>query len=112
MDTIKISCESKELKELTLKMVLDIACTMCMGGKIPTTNEKSEVERTGNSWLRKGLMIDLYPVSNNYWAYIKAETETEIVLRFQYRYGTDGVFVSKITTTLCAIFQDVSNFFE
>ena len=108
---LKIEGKSKELFDHYLTSVLNTASVVVMGGHIPNQIEVEQPERHGRYWFREtgdgSNKFNLYPMSNNYWAFITDEGDNIITLEFRYRYDTgDDAFSNALVHLLSIRFRD------
>ena len=111
---IKITGKSKELFDHYLNSVLNLAAVAVMGGYIPTQRDiEMPVELLQRYWVRErdGTTLDrfnLYPMSNDYYANVRDESENFIVLDFWYRHDRagGGSFVAALCNMLSVCFCD------
>ncbi len=102
---LKVSDQTTELLNDSLKRDLNIACVVAAGGEIPDEYDMQTAETRGQYWYRNtqysNNRFDLFGVANNWWAYVIEESPTHVVLQFSYRYDI-GSRRSELLTQLIA----------
>jgi len=91
---LKITGRSPEIFNETLIGVLNIACVVAGWGRIPTDHDIETA--SGRYWQREtdNARFQLLPIGNDYWANIREEGESYIVIEFSYRYDRTGICVA------------------
>jgi hypothetical protein len=100
---------SVNLKE-NLDNILNVVSILCFKGYIPIKEDIEEAERTGRYWYQsEENLIDLAPISNNYWAFIKDKGELPhrhfIDIEFGIRYDRDNKKKETLTNLIVAWFD-------
>lgn len=98
--TITITHKNPEVFNEYLTSVLNIACVVAGHGNIPTDIEQT-IPQHGRYWWRDHNRFHLYSTANDWWANVRAESESSITLQFSKRHDNNGV--SDALATLIAL---------
>lgn len=101
---LKVTGRDTEELEIYKKRILNIACIVASGGIIPDEEDILSAKQKGRYWYHNtdhgNNRYDLFGVSNDWWAFIRDEGPTHIVLEFSYRYDRNKR--AKLLTELLA----------
>ena len=96
----------KEKFDYLIERIMNLACVVAAKGTLPTDKEREQPKIRGRYWFRDKDHINgsidrfcVLPVSNDYFAQVVSETETEIVLIFTCRYDVENNIFEKPTYT-------------
>ena len=84
---IKITANSNNQLRKRIENVLLTASVIMSEGFIPNNVRKYNNQQAGYLFYRDGDRFVINGYTNNDWANIRSETETEIILEFNHRYG-------------------------
>ena len=96
----------KEHLQYHIEQVMNLACVVAGKGRLPSDYDRKNPQQTGCYWYRDGKKFHILPVSNDHFAKVVSETETEIVLKFSHRYGATSNYTQIVETLILGIFPD------
>lgn len=91
---IKITGKNADLLQEFLTSVINVACAIAWRGE------------DGSYWNFEADKYDLFPATNNYWAFVRERGENFIVLEFRYRYDNGSALADAMCVLMKARFSD------
>jgi len=102
---LKISHPNPEVFQEILKDVLNISTVVALGGQIPSELEMNNPSQRGRYWWKDEDRYHLASSNNDWWAFIREEYQTSIVLEIRRRNDTKGA-ADALTLLLVALFRN------
>ena len=89
--TITITGLSLEMLQENISCVMNIATVVAGNGNIPDQWDIAAPENSGKYWYREENTFVIYGSANNWFAYVRNETDLSITVECSYRYDRRGV---------------------
>ena len=105
---IKIEAKTQQDLDERIESVLNLANVFCTCGHLPTDFQRKP--ELGYTHIRtSNEKYDLYPRSNDYWAFIREAGEFYVVLEFMYRRDKIGdPVMTALVGAICAAFRNTT----
>lgn len=104
---LKISHPDCGIFREILTSVLNIATVIAQSGDLPTEHDIKYPQGSGRYWYREDDRYHLAGASNNWWAFVRSESENSIVLEFRFRYDIRTDFCDSLCRLIAVRFSNV-----